>query len=127
MVALTHKLFEQQAAHTPNATAVSFGALSLSYRKLNERANQVAHYLQRKGVGPDLLVGVCMERTPLLVIAAVNDLLCPIHLAREAFARAGEPKRLLELPVGHFDPYEAPCFADAAGAATKWFATHLGC
>jgi len=69
MVALTHELFEQQAARTPGATAVSFGALSLSYRELNERANQVAHYLQRKGVGPDLLVGVCMERTPLLVIA----------------------------------------------------------
>jgi fermentation-respiration switch protein FrsA (DUF1100 family) len=64
--------------------------------------------------------------TPLLVIAAVNDLLCPIHLAREAFARAGEPKRLLELPVGHFDPYETPCFADAAGAATEWFTAHLG-
>src|SRR5687767_4666576 len=65
----THELFEQQAARTPHATAVSFGADSLSYRELNQRANQAAHYLRRNGVGPDSLVAVCMERTPLLVIA----------------------------------------------------------
>jgi fermentation-respiration switch protein FrsA (DUF1100 family) len=63
--------------------------------------------------------------TPLLMIAAENDVICPIHLAREAFARAGEPKELLVLPVGHFDPYETPCFADAAGAAVAWFTRHL--
>jgi uncharacterized protein len=64
--------------------------------------------------------------TPLLMIAAEHDTLCPIDLAREAFARAGEPKRLLELPIGHFDPYEAPHFRDAAGTAVEWFTTHLG-
>ncbi len=64
--------------------------------------------------------------TPLLIVAAEHDVICPIDLAREAFARAGEPKRLVVLPVGHFDPYETPCFADAAGAATNWFTTHLG-
>src|SRR3954452_5828728 len=69
MVALTHELFEQQAALTPEAVAVVFGGETLSYRELNERANQAAHYLRRNGVGPDTLVGLCMERTPLLVIA----------------------------------------------------------
>lgn len=64
--------------------------------------------------------------TPLLIVAAEHDVICPLELAREAFARAGEPKRLVVLPVGHFDPYEPPCFADAAQAATDWFATHLG-
>jgi hypothetical protein len=64
--------------------------------------------------------------TPLLMIAAEQDTLCPIELAREAFARAGEPKRLVTLPVGHFDPYETPCFADAAGAAVDWVTIHLG-
>ncbi len=65
----THELFEEQAARTPHATAVSFGADSLTYRELNQRANQTAHYLRRQGVGHDSLVAVCMERTPLLVIA----------------------------------------------------------
>jgi fermentation-respiration switch protein FrsA (DUF1100 family) len=64
--------------------------------------------------------------TPLLIVAAEHDTVCPVALAREAFARAGEPKRLVVLPVGHFDPYEPPCFADAAGAAVEWFTTHLG-
>jgi fermentation-respiration switch protein FrsA (DUF1100 family) len=64
--------------------------------------------------------------TPLLLIAAEHDLLCPLALVREAFARAGEPKRLVVLPVGHFDPYEPPVFADAADAATEWLGTHLG-
>lgn len=63
--------------------------------------------------------------TPLLMIAAEQDTICPIHLAREAFARAGEPKRFLELPIGHFDPYEPPHFATAARAAAEWFTTHL--
>jgi uncharacterized protein len=64
--------------------------------------------------------------TPLLIIAAEHDVICPVHLARAAFTRAGDPKKLVVLPVGHFDPYEAPCFADAAGAAVDWFTTHLG-
>jgi fermentation-respiration switch protein FrsA (DUF1100 family) len=63
--------------------------------------------------------------TPLLVVAAEQDVICPIDLVREAFARAGDPKKLVVLPVGHFDPYEAPCFADASRAAADWFATHL--
>ncbi|MEB2285988.1 MAG: alpha/beta hydrolase [Myxococcales bacterium] len=64
--------------------------------------------------------------TPVAIVAAEHDLLCPIDLVREAFARAGEPKRLVVLPVGHFDPYEPPSFAAAAGAAAEWFTTHLG-
>ena len=64
--------------------------------------------------------------TPLLIVAAEHDVICPLELAREAFVRAGEPKRLVVLPVGHFAPYEAPCFAEAAGAAVDWFTTHLG-
>lgn len=67
-----------------------------------------------------------MAPTPLLIVAAERDVICPLELAREAFARAGEPKRLVVLPVGHFDPYEEPCFAAAAGAAVDWLTTHLG-
>jgi len=63
--------------------------------------------------------------TPLLVVAAEQDVICPIDLVREAFARAGDPKKIVVLPVGHFDPYEEPCFAEASRAAADWFRTHL--
>ncbi len=64
--------------------------------------------------------------TPLLVIAARNDSLVPIEQLRATVARAGEPKRYLELDCGHFDVYDtAPWFERASGAATEWFRTHL--
>jgi amino acid adenylation domain-containing protein len=63
-----HVLFEQQAARTPHAVAVRFEAQELSYKQLNERANQVARYLQRAGAGPETLVGICMERSLDLVV-----------------------------------------------------------
>lgn len=62
--------------------------------------------------------------TPLLLIAAEHDFI-PIDLTREAFARAGEPKELVVLPVGHFAPYDPPHFATAAGLAVDWFRKHL--
>jgi amino acid adenylation domain-containing protein len=64
-----HDLFEEQAARTPDAVAVVRGAERLTYRQLDERANQVAHVLRRRGAGRDVLVGVCVERTPELVVA----------------------------------------------------------
>lgn len=64
--------------------------------------------------------------TPLLVIAAKRDSLIPIEPLRAAFARAGEPKRLVELDCGHFDVYDTePFFARAAGAAADWFREYL--
>jgi natural product biosynthesis luciferase-like monooxygenase protein/amino acid adenylation domain-containing protein len=57
-----HELFEVQAEKTPQAIAVVSEAGHLSYRELNERANQLGHYLMRRGIGPDSLVGVCVER-----------------------------------------------------------------
>ena len=64
-----HQLFERQAERTPDAVAVSFEGESLTYRTLDHRANQLAHHLQRLGVGPDVLVGVYMERSLEMVIA----------------------------------------------------------
>jgi len=61
--------FEQQAARVPEAVAVRQGEGSLSYAELNRRANQLAHRLQAAGVGPDVRVGVCLERTPQLLVA----------------------------------------------------------
>ncbi len=62
-----HQLFERQVERSPAAVAVVCGARQLTYAELNARANQVAHFLRKSGVGPESLVGVCLERTPELV------------------------------------------------------------
>ena len=62
-----HQLFEQQVEQDPDAIAVVFNEQRLTYRELNQRANQIAHYLRGLGVGPDRLVGVCLQRSPEMV------------------------------------------------------------
>ncbi|QQZ39834.1 amino acid adenylation domain-containing protein [Pseudomonas sp. SK3(2021)] len=57
-----HGLFEAQVERTPEALAVKAGEQSLTYRALNEQANQLAHYLREQGVGPDARVAICVER-----------------------------------------------------------------
>jgi len=63
-----HELFEKQAENTPSAIALISENAELTYRELNERANQLAHHLQKIGVGPDKLVGMCIERSPEMII-----------------------------------------------------------
>lgn len=72
--ACIHRLFEAQAARTPDAVAVVDGAMQMTYGELNRRANQVAHTLRRLGVGPDVLVGVCMERSVDMVVGLLGIL-----------------------------------------------------
>ncbi len=67
-------LFEAQARRTPSAIAVKCGAEALTYRQLNERANQVAHYLQKCQVGPDVPVALCLERSLEMVVAILGVL-----------------------------------------------------
>jgi amino acid adenylation domain-containing protein/non-ribosomal peptide synthase protein (TIGR01720 family) len=62
-------LFEEQVNKTPDAIAVVFEADQLSYRQLNERANQLAHYLLGKGVKAETLVPICLERSLEMIIA----------------------------------------------------------
>ena len=69
-----HELFEAQAERTPQAIAVVFGKESLTYSELNLRANQLAHRLRRLGVGPDALVGICVERSLEMVIGLLGIL-----------------------------------------------------
>lgn len=63
-----HQLIESQVERTPDSIAVIFENSSLTYQELNRKANQLAHYLQKLQVGPEVLVGICMERTPLMLI-----------------------------------------------------------
>jgi amino acid adenylation domain-containing protein len=72
--ACVHHLFERRAALTPEAVAVEFGAGRLSYGELNARANRLAHYLRRLGVGAGSLVGLCVERSPELVVGLLGIL-----------------------------------------------------
>jgi amino acid adenylation domain-containing protein len=60
-----------QAAATPNATALAAGVEELSYVELDRRSNRLARYLVSVGIGPDQLVGLCMERSPSMVIVAL--------------------------------------------------------
>lgn len=64
-----HELFERQAARDPAAVAVTFREVNLTYGELNARANRLAHRLRRGGVKANVLVGVCLERCPDLIIA----------------------------------------------------------
>jgi len=65
------ELFEQQVDQTPNATALIDRRQRLTYSQLDERANQLAHYLHRRGVGPELMVGLCLTRSAMLVVAVL--------------------------------------------------------
>ncbi|MCB9079503.1 MAG: amino acid adenylation domain-containing protein [Anaerolineaceae bacterium] len=69
-----HHLFETQAAQTPQAVAVISGNAQLTYQELNERANQLAHYLKKQGVGPDTLVALYVERSIEAVIGLLGVL-----------------------------------------------------
>jgi amino acid adenylation domain-containing protein len=69
-----HELFEEQVERTPDAVAVVFEEEQLTYRELNARANQLAHYLQKQGVGPDMLVGLCVERSLEMIVGLLGVL-----------------------------------------------------
>jgi len=69
--ACVHELFEAQAARIPDTVAVVFNDKQLTYRELNQRANRLAHRLQSLGVGPEVSVGICMERSLELVVAVL--------------------------------------------------------
>ncbi|HVH13547.1 MAG TPA: amino acid adenylation domain-containing protein, partial [Longimicrobium sp.] len=72
--ACIHELFEAQAARTPDAPAVVSEAGTLSYAELNAGANRLAHHLRALGVGPDVRVGICVERSPEMVVALLGVL-----------------------------------------------------
>ena len=64
-----HELFERQAAQFGTAPAIAFEGKQFSYSELNGRANQLAHYLRKLGVGPEIRVGICMDRGLEMIVA----------------------------------------------------------
>jgi methionyl-tRNA formyltransferase len=75
-----HDLFAKQVERTPDAVAVAFQDRELTYRELNTQANRLAHYLQLQGVGPDVIVGLKIERSLEMMIG-----LLAIHKAGGAY------------------------------------------
>ena len=75
-----HELFEQQAARTPEATALVFNDEALTYAELDGRADRLARQLREHGIGPDVLVGICLERSLDMMIA-----LLAVHKAGGAY------------------------------------------
>jgi len=69
-----HHLFESQVARTPDAVALVFDDAHLTYQGLNQRANQLAHHLQHCGVGPEVLVGICVERSLEMIVGLLGVL-----------------------------------------------------
>jgi len=71
---LLHLAFAEQARLTPDAVAVRFEQDTLTYRELNHRANQLGHYLRKMGVGPEVLVGIFLERSTEMLVALLGIL-----------------------------------------------------
>jgi amino acid adenylation domain-containing protein len=69
-----HQLFEAQVERTPDAVAVVLENEHSTYRELNIKANQLAHYLQELGVGPEVLVGLCVERSLEMMVGLLGIL-----------------------------------------------------
>ena len=69
-----HQLFEDQVVATPDAVALVFEAEQLTYNQLNQRANSLAHHLQMVGVKPEVLVGICLERSIEMVVGLLGIL-----------------------------------------------------
>lgn len=69
-----HKFIEKQVERSPEAIAVVCGSKHITYRQLNNRANQLANRLQKLGAGPDVLVAICAERSLEMVIALLGTL-----------------------------------------------------
>ena len=64
-----HQLFEAQVEKTPDAVAIIYNNEQITYQELNSRSNQLAHYLQTLGVAPEARIGICIQRSPAIIIA----------------------------------------------------------
>ena len=77
-----HELFEEQARRTPEAVAVEQGEERLSYGELDRRSNQLARHLVSMGVGPEVVVGLCVERSVEMVVGILGILKAGEYICR---------------------------------------------
>ncbi|HEX2093631.1 MAG TPA: condensation domain-containing protein, partial [Longimicrobiaceae bacterium] len=90
-----HELFTEQAARTPGAPAVLFEDRVLTYAELERRANRLAHHLARLGVAPEVPVGLCVERSPEMIVGLLGIL--KAGGAYLPLSPVSPPERLLSL------------------------------
>src|ERR1041385_253509 len=69
-----HQLFQEQAARTPDQLAIVCGNERVTYSELNENANRLAHHLRRRGIGPEMRVAICVERSVEMIVALLGVL-----------------------------------------------------
>ncbi|HZN08101.1 MAG TPA: amino acid adenylation domain-containing protein, partial [Pyrinomonadaceae bacterium] len=69
-----HQLFEAQVNRDPDAIAIIYEGMELSYREIDERANQLAHHLKAFGVGAEIAVGLCLKRSPEMIVGLLGIL-----------------------------------------------------
>ena len=69
-----HELFEAQVERTPETIAIEFDGKQITFRELNVQANRLAHLLQKLGIGPEKLVGICVERSLEMVVGLLGIL-----------------------------------------------------
>jgi fermentation-respiration switch protein FrsA (DUF1100 family) len=90
-----------------------------------EPAQAIYNVIHQLGHDESIRLAIMIAPPPLLMILARNDVIVPAESIRDAFARAGEPKRLLEIEGGHYSVYRGKGADEAAKAATEWFTEHL--
>lgn len=69
-----HEFFEKRSEMTPHAVAVRYAGMQMTYRELNQRSSQLAHYLSKLGVGPEVRVGICVQRSFEMIVGLVGIL-----------------------------------------------------
>ncbi|MCL4862866.1 MAG: amino acid adenylation domain-containing protein, partial [Caldilineaceae bacterium] len=129
-----HQWVEEQVMRTPNAVAVTFEGQQLTYRELNERANQLAHHLQRLGVGGPLgaetLVGICVERSLEMVVGLLGILkaggayvpLDPTYPAERLAFMLEDASPAVLLTQHHLLPHLSNCESEVLCLDTGWTA-----
>jgi len=116
-----NELFEAQAESNPDGVAVAFENLTITYGELNSRSNQLAHFLRGLGVGPDMLVGIYLERSTDVLVAVFGILKAggayvPLDAAypKERIAQLVEDSRLTIVVTQHRLSAELPPFVQHA-------------
>jgi tyrocidine synthetase-3 len=121
-------LFEQQVLQTPEAIALQFGSERLTYRQLNERANQLAHTLRKMGIAPGVLVGLYMEHSIETIIGLMGVLkaggayvpLDPAHPAGQLVFMLGDADISLLLTQQHLASYFTAADIDMLCLDSQW-------